>query len=376
MKRHVSVAGHKGIYYSELNGGKRSYEVRYVDSDGRLRFEVVGPKLQQALDRAAEIRVKKTKGERVAPNRMLFQECVEEWRLHRKGRKGEELAPRTIQTYESLLKNHVLPKLGKKQVQKITADDIALLLRQLDLAPNTRKFVYSVLSDVLSFAANPRRGYIPFNPCSMLEDGERPAKQRMEPRLYTDVEAQALLAASPDWMRPLIQTSLLTGMRLQEVLGLRWQDVDFKQDVISVRGQLSRDRLFVPTKGRKSRDVPLLPALRKVLLGQPTRFSQGYVFVNQQGNPHGHTVIEKTFSNARARANLSPVPRPLRFHDLRHTFASVLLQDGKDVAWVSRILGHSSVQTTMDAYWHVVSREDRSEQAAERLGEALGSWAK
>jgi len=375
MKRHVPVAGHKNVYYSERVSG-RTYEIRYRDSAGKLRFETCGPKLRDALDRQADVRVKLNRGERVSPNRMTLEECVSEWRLHRRGRKGEPLAPRTVDSYESNLRTHILPRLGSRRLQSLTPDDIALFLRELPLAAGTKRTVYAVLSDVLNHAANPRRGYIPFNPCQMLEDGERPSQQRTEVRVLDADETERLLAACLPWLRPIVQTSLLSGMRLGEVLGLRWQDVDFKQDVLHVRGQLDRKRTFVPTKGKQHRQVPLLPALRVILSTQPTRFQQGYVFTTQVSTPFIHSLVNRAFDKARTKAGLSEVPRKLRFHDMRHTFASALLRDGRDIAWVSELLGHASTQTTLQTYAHVIRRENRMEEAASRLGEALGSWAR
>ena len=88
MKRHIPTR-YAGIYYSERQGGKRSYEVRYRDSAGKDRFKTCGDKLQDALDVQADIRVRKRRGEKVAPNRMLFSETVELWRKHRRGNDGK-----------------------------------------------------------------------------------------------------------------------------------------------------------------------------------------------------------------------------------------------------------------------------------------------
>jgi len=382
MLRHVPVERHSGIYYSERSNGSRSYEVRYRDSNGKTRFQVCGPLLRDALDKQAKIRTRLNEGERVAPNQMRFADLVTEWQQHRRGKHGEPLAPRTTLSYDTICRLYLVPGFGNRKIQSVSTDDIALFLRTVKaasgkpLAPNSRRLIYAILNDILTYAANRRRGYISSNPCRDLDQGERPAHKKLEARVCTSDEADGLMAHSPEWLKPILQTALLTGMRQAEILGLQWRDVNFATGEIHVRQQLSPQRELAQTKGKRSRTVPLVPALRATLWSLPTRFAGGFVFLNSSGRPFQDSFVRQGFIAARRKARITDHPRPLRFHDLRHTYGSVLLQDGKDITWVSELLGHASVNVTLGVYAHVVQRQNRAEDVEQRLGAALGGVAK
>lgn len=382
MRRHVPVERHSGIYYSERSNGDRSYEVRYRDSNGKTRFLVCGPRLRDALDQQAKIRTRLNDGEQVAPNKMRFNDLVLEWRRNRRGKHGEPLSEATVRVYDSNYRLYLQPVFGHRRIQQITTDDIALFLRTVTgksgkpLSASSRTLIYAVLNDIFSYASNRRRGYLRDNPCAHLEQGERPTQKRLEARLCTAEEAAALMQHAPQWLGNIIQTALLTGMRQGEILGLTWENVDFAAEEIRVRQQLSPARELRQTKGRRERTVPLLPALRSTLWNLPSRFAGGYVFLNEAGRPFQDSVVRAVFKRTRDKAGISEIPRPLRFHDLRHTYGSVLLQDGKDIVWVSELLGHASVNVTLDVYAHVVKKQNRADDVQKRLGDALGGVAK
>jgi integrase len=154
-------------------------------------------------------------------------------------------------------------------------------------------------------------------------------------------------------------------MRLSEVLGLSWDDIDFAAGVIHVRHQLARGRRGVPPhrippKTRASvREIPLLPQLAAVLRQhkRSSRFTGGsdYVFATSHGTAFlHHNVSKRVLRRAAVDGGLDRRGRRLRFHDLRHTFASHLIIDIRlDVAQVSAILGHARTSMTLDTYTHL-----------------------
>jgi integrase len=154
-------------------------------------------------------------------------------------------------------------------------------------------------------------------------------------------------------------------MRLSEVLALSWDDVDFAAGLIHVRHQLARGRRGVPPhrippKTRASlREIPLLPQLAAVLRAhkRSSRFtaSSSYVFATSHGTPFlHHNVSKRVLRRAAVDAGLDIDGRRVRFHDLRHTFASHLIIDVRlDVVQVSRILGHARTSMTLDTYTHL-----------------------
>jgi integrase len=173
------------------------------------------------------------------------------------------------------------------------------------------------------------------------------------------------LACTDEQYRPLVATALFTGMRISELLGLSWDDVDLDAGTVHVRTQLSRGRpgvppTRVPPKTRAAvRDIPLVPQLAETLrvkrAGAPEA-AVGWVFASQAGTPLGlRNAQRRGLARAATRAGLENGDwPPIRFHDLRHTFASHLIVDlGLDVAQVSRILGHAQITTTLSVYTHL-----------------------
>jgi integrase len=243
---------------------------------------------------------------------------------------------------------------------------VVAVLRELQdegLSPWTSKRILGALSCVFTFAL--RRGYITSHPFDRLERDERPHPLRSDQRVLDRSELTRLFAACPHRYRPLLATGAYTGMRLSELLALSWEDIDFIAGVIRVRHQLARGRRGIPPhrippKTRASvREIPLLPQLA-VVLGQHrqrSRFSarSDYVFATGRGTPFlHHNVSKRVLRRAAVDAGLDHEGRRVRFHDLRHTFAShLIIHIRLDVVQVSRILRHARTSMTLDTYAHL-----------------------
>lgn len=382
MKRHIPVKGRKSLYYSTTVSGEKRYEVRYRDVDGHQHFKVVGPDLKEAIAEQARINVKIGRGVKAHYGSMLFDAVSEEWKAAR----YSKLAPSTTRTYDKYLSGFLIPKFGTRKIRSISTDEIARFLSELRRADGKQmsgsyaQGIYIVLYLVMEYAANDRRGYIPKNPCDSLEAGERPRPASSDKRALTQEEAQALLLHSAKWFKPILLTALTTGMRAGEILGLRWDDIDFSTDTIHVRYQL-QGGVYVQTKGKEERDVPLLPALRKVLYALPSRFGGENLFVQPRASGKvTYSDLQVAFKTACKHAGIAleessgikDALKGVSIHACRHTYASALLRDGKDVTWVSSLLGHKSPEITLNTYAHVIQRENRNTEAADRLREALG----
>ncbi len=156
-------------------------------------------------------------------------------------------------------------------------------------------------------------------------------------RVLTLDEEERLIANSAPHLRPIILTAIHTGMRKGELLSLKWINADLEHNVISVEP--------TNTKSKKLKRIPINSKLRRILLEQKlkTGFSD-YVFLNPEGKPYLSAFSVKTcFENACRRANITG----LRFHDLRHTAATRMIESGASIVAVSKILGHSSLAMTM-----------------------------
>jgi integrase len=181
-------------------------------------------------------------------------------------------------------------------------------------------------------------------------------------RLAHPREIEALLdSATTDRYCVLIATAIFSGLRLQELLGLRWQDVDFDAGEIRVRHQLTRKRReLVELKSDAGvREVTLRPQLAQVLrhwkAASAYSLAGDYVFCTGFGDPLGWRNVERRAMDAAHAAAVEakriPAERPEPvMHDARHTFGSMLIREGEDVYSVSRQMGHANVSTTLNVY--------------------------
>jgi len=158
------------------------------------------------------------RGERVAPTRATIAEVADIWLAAQ-----TQLRPRTRASYESLLRVHVIPRIGRLRIAEITEDDVAFVIAEMQKGGSeawTVRTALTPLGRVLSYAA--RRGLIESNPMRRLERGERPSPVRREMRILQREEIHALVDAADPRYRPLLATAVFTGMRLGELLGLAW----------------------------------------------------------------------------------------------------------------------------------------------------------
>jgi integrase len=369
-----------GIYL-QANG---TYGV-YLLVGGRRRFKTVGRKLGEARRVRGQLQARADRGELPAPTRLTFAQLAQTWlqgfeALVGAGERGE----RTLENYRYYLDAHLLPALGQRRLQEITTDDIAELLNQLrgkGLSAKTVSGALTPLNRVLNHAV--RRGHISENPVRRLEQHERPRVHRRDQRVLNHAQISQLLEASRPRYQPVLATALYTGMRLNELLGLTWQDLDFDASVIHVRYQLSRPTLDRPARrvrlktAAATRDIPLLPQLAALLkrhrLAAHHTAADDYVFGTATGTPLGARNIERRgLAYAADTASLNGEGQlRLRVHDLRHTFASHLIIDLKlDIAHVSRILGHARPSITLDTYTHLFNHAGHAADIRQRMAES------
>ena len=283
--------------------------------------------------------------------------------------------PSTVEAYAGRLQRHVLPRLGERRLDEIDVDDILALisdLRKQGYSGTTIVATLTPLSRLFNHAV--RRGLIEVNPVSKLDRSERPRVSRQERPVLNPEEIGRLLEAAAPRFRALLATAILSGLRQGELLGLHWRDVDFNNELIRVRTALDRKRRDVPPKTQRAvRDVILMPALAQKLRQHKTETNfnhpDDYVFTTRTGTPHHAAHIgQRALKPALEKAGLQPV----RWHDLRHTFASLLLAGGANITFVSRQLGHTSSQITLGVYAHLLDRDEQARRTREMLQEMLG----
>lgn len=285
--------------------------------------------------------------------------------------------PRTLEGYTYRLEQHVLPALGDRTLDELGVDDVLALIASLRARGYSGWTVRSILcplSRCLNHAV--RRDVIPVSPMSKLDRTERPAVWVREQRILNSDEIHRLLDAAPPRYRTLLATAIFTGLRQSELLGLKWSDIDLPAQVIHVRRALDRESKPTEPKTRNARrDVVLMPALARALeeLKATTRFGapSDWVFVSTVGTPlHWRNVSRRALKPALRDAGIE---LPFRWHDLRHTCASLQIAGGANVVFVSRQLGHGSGDITLRVYGHLFDRAEHAEKARAVLEGQFGS---
>jgi integrase len=366
-RMHVPVPGHPGIYASDRAGGKHVYEIRFTDSSGRRQYKVCGPKITDAKREQVAVEHKKNTVGFVSSTATLA-DVWEDWLKVRDIRKG------SIRTFDFQWTKHIEPALGNRKVRDLDDRAILVFLRGLtrkdgkpgDLADSTKRLIHATLEILLTHAAVSMK-VIPAVP--KLPKKLRPKQPKAgstRGRILTHDEERTLLAycAPFPFLGPVVQVALHQALRLGEVSGLQWEDVDFAAGKMHIRRSLDRDRELGPTKSGNERTIPLTPRAREVLLDlRLDSDGAGPVFRNTFGEQRHIRDIQRRFTTAVKRAGLDG----FTFHGLRHTGISRLANHPAiPLVQVRDFAGHANLSTT-EGYVHRI--ED--EKVTVSIGEAL-----
>src|ERR687889_1320299 len=273
--------------------------------------------------------------------------------------------PSTFERHEGIIRLHIKPSLGHVGLKKLAPVHVRGLHREkLDsgLAPATVRKIHSTLHKALSQAVSD--GLIPRNAADV--KAPRPAPEEMRP--LSEGEACTFLdvaRASGDRFEPLYVLAITTGLRRGELLGLRWEDVDLERGTLRVGRSLVREggrHKVGETKTRRGRrrvnltprTVNALKAHRKRQLEERMRLAETYkdrglVFSTSVGTPvNPENLVNRSFKPLLKKAGLPEI----RFHNLRHTCATLLLSRGIHPKFVQELLGHATIAMTLDTYSH------------------------
>jgi integrase len=276
--------------------------------------------------------------------------------------------PSTLRDYQSIFRNYVLPHLGDVALEDLSAERVERWAAvEIDpdrrLANRTREKAITVFHGAMERARKLYR--LPTNPVA---DIEKPrTAMRTEINVFSPEEVMALVrAAGSDQDAAIYLTAAFTGLRQGELIALRWRDVDFAGSAMRVRASYTNGHLTTPKSG-KVRSVPMAARVAETLarLSQREYFTDedDLVFCGIVGGYLDGSALSKRYRAALERAAL----RPLRFHDLRHTFGTRVIGVA-DIRRVQEWMGHANVQTTMQ-YLHYVPRP----QDAALVGKAFES---
>lgn len=287
--------------------------------------------------------------------------------------------PNTYVSYEMICRVHLVPSMGAIPLQGLNTHTIQMFYRTLSksgLSPKTVKNIHGVLHKAFDKAV--RIGYINFNPTTFCE---LPKIEKVEIKPLTEDDIKAFLqTVSNTEYEYLYITTLFTGMREGEILGLTWDSIDFKNGTITINKQLQRERQkngvyrLVPTKSGNIRVICPASFVMESLAREKKRQAQNrlragalwdnemnLVFTNALGRYMEKQTVYRHFKKAVSAVGIPDA----RFHDLRHTYAVTALQEGDNIKTVQETLGYATASFTLDVYGHVSDKMKK--ESAQRM---------
>jgi len=279
------------------------------------------------------------------------------------------LKPGSIRYYQFQLNKHILPALGSCRLCDVNRSQIQSFLlnrKRAGYSCSTLHGIRTTLAKVLGVAVE--LGYFDRNPAHNIRIGGREAAK--ERRCLTLGQVQALLAALPKPCRTVVFVALLTGMRIGEILALRWKRLDMSTGAIEVVETFSDGR-FGPPKTRSShRVIPMSSLVREVFLAHHTASSRtapdDLVFCTMTGTP----LSPKNLYNRVLAPTCDALQLPrVSWHSFRHNNATLLGEVGESLKTAQAILGHSDLETTLNTYMHAIPESQR--RAVEKVAAVL-----
>lgn len=342
-----------------------------VSVDGGRRKSFYGQTRQEVAKKLAAALKARQDGLPLPAERQTVGQFLVDWLKSAK----QSLRPLTHKRYGELIRLHALPSIGRVAVSKLSPQHLERLYAdRLDagLSPATVRQLHAVLRRALGQAL--KWGSVGRNVATLVTP---PRVTRHEITALTKEEVRALLvAARGDAFEALYVLAVTTGMRQGELLALRWQDIDQDFGSLRIRGSLQRtssgfqivEPKSISSRRRVTVSTTAMDALRRHRAGHLERrlrigrawHDQDLVFPNAIGRPlESSNLLRQSFLPLLERAGL----RRIRFHDLRHTAATLMLGQGVHPKIVAEMLGHSRIGTTLDLYSHVTPTMQRGAAA-------------
>jgi integrase len=355
----------------------RSFCLKYRTPEGKQKWESYKTE-KEASERRLELLDQFKDCTFAERKETLFEDFASEWIKQRLSVRGS-----TASAYESVIRKHLIPYFGKMSIRKINLPIVQRFVLALSkkISAKTVRNAAILLRGMMASRRGGsaiQLGLIRYDPC---EGVELPHLDHKEMILLTVEQAWKLINAASLFgmqVHGMIYLGAYTGLRRGELLALTFQDVDFLNKELLVTKAISRapardgvhrwEWRISHTKSRKSRRrVALNDEVLKTIttLREASADHEGLMFCSSTGKPIDPDVFDEIFDEVRRKAELKDV----RFHDLRHFFASMLIAQGESAKYVSDQLGHSSVQVTFDIYGHLFPTA--RQEAAKRFHDAM-----
>lgn len=352
--------GNGEAMYRPRNDGRWEGRIRLgFDERGKpRRLSYYGKTKGEVQKKVEEAKSRFNKNLPVIVNAPTMEAFLTDWLAGVK----ERVRPATYRSYEQIIRNHITPSLGKTRVDRLTPQQVYAFLTQKHLQGLSAEHLHRVLRAALNNAV--RFDLAARNVASLVT---APRKQKKEMGYLNNADANTFLeTAKGHRLEALFTVGIACGLRLGEVIGLKWKDIDLDAGVLKVEGQLQRVEgklTIVSPKTAKARRTLTLPAFviqslrahraqqaQERLYNADRWQDNGFVFCSSHGTPLDGRNVARLKDSLLKRAGL---PR-IRFHDLRHTSATLLLQADVPARVVMEFLGHSQIGLTMNTYSHVM----------------------
>ncbi len=356
------------------------YLVEDAGSGEKKRRYVYGKTRRDAADRLKVAMARRdhevTEAQRRASERRQKSVCghIEEYLTNVASR----VRPKMHRRYEDLYHCHVEgTRVGGKKLRELTSDDVRALYADrlaTGYAPRTVEHLHVLLKSVIRQVFED--GLAQKNPVASVKP-PRGAKKDIHPLIPEQVRT-LLTAARDDRYHALYIVAVTAGLRRGELLGLIWEDVDLLRGTLQVRRTLQGGQMLAPKTPKSRRQIRLTRRAVDALLDHRERqikeraekngswTEHGLVFPNRTGNPtDGDNLCSRHFKPLLKRSGLPSI----RFHDLRHTCATLLLSRNVHPKIVSEMLGHATISITLDTYSHVIP--SLGDVAANEMDDAL-----
>lgn len=357
------------------------YTIGFDPTTGKQKQKsIYGKSQKEVREKLTEITAKLDAGAHIEPPKMPLSDWLDTWLAEYIG----STKPHTRKSYEATIKNHIKPALGEKTLRELTPVHVQRFINHLEnkktdgkpLNPKTVKNIHGVLHSALQQAV--RIGYLKVNPASLTI---LPKRSRAEITPLKDQQVgQFLTAIKGHEFEYLYLVDLFTGVRQSELLGLKWEDIDFDQGAITICRQLQflgrkygGYQFTTPKNNKPRRIIPAQFVMNvfhqqrrhqmelRLMAGPAWNNSENLVFTDPLGSHLKHDLIYRHLKRIFAQLG---VPS-LRFHDLRHSYAVLSIQAGDDIKTIQENLGHYSAAFTLDVYGHVTEQMKRD--SSERM---------
>lgn len=372
-----------GTIYKRSDGRWEAKYIAGVDhgTGKAIRKSIYGKTQREVREKLTEILAAINTGTYMEPNKMPLSEWLTIWLDEYV---SNSVKPYTLASYKVQCNNHIIPSLGAVPLQALNTHSIQTFYNTLlkgkgtkkPLSPKTIKNIHGCLHKSLEVAT--KLGYIRFNPASACE---LPRMDKKEIKPLDEAQISAFIGAlENEPYKNLFLVTLFTGMRQGEVLGLQWSCVDFAKGTILIDKQLAKEKkkdakyYLASTKSGESRIIrpaaSVMAMLRnerikqtenRLRAGQLWNNENDLVFTNECGK---HLAIHTVYKHYKKIVASIGAPDS-RFHDLRHSYATMALKSGDSVKDVQTALGHSTSVITLDLYSHVTTEMQKA--SADRM---------